>query len=86
MIRALYSGLLFFASQNSIAEVKASLDYVYYTASAEAGGSLAAILKHSTAVRLHGDEYFGRPSWRVTWHFHWNANSIGDCQITKLPR
>jgi predicted secreted Zn-dependent protease len=83
MLRALCSGLIFLMSQNSIAEVKASLDYLYYTANANPGGSLTAILKRSTPVHADGVDYFAWTSWHVAWHYRWHFNADGACRITE---
>jgi predicted secreted Zn-dependent protease len=83
MLRALCSGLIFLVSQNSTAEVKASLDYLYYTANANSGGSMTAILARSAPIYPDGTDYFGRTNWHVTWHYRWHFNADDACRITE---
>jgi predicted secreted Zn-dependent protease len=80
MTRAVCIGLLLMVVENANAEVKASLDYLYYLADANTGGSLSAILRHSTPPGMGGN--FGWTSWHVDWHYQWHFNANGACRIT----
>jgi predicted secreted Zn-dependent protease len=79
--RALLAGLFLLVSQNSTAEVRSSLDYLYYNADANLGGSLTAILKRSAPASMEG--HLGWTSWHVNWHYHWHFNADGACRITE---
>jgi predicted secreted Zn-dependent protease len=70
-------------SQNCTAEVRASLDYLYYTANADPGSSLTAILKRSTPGDPDGIDYFAWTTWHVAWHYRWHFNADGACRITE---
>lgn len=80
-LRALCAGLFLLTSQNAAAEVKSSLDYLYYTADANLGGSLFAIMKRSAPASMEGQ--LGWTSWHVKWHYHWHFDADGACRITE---
>lgn len=80
MMRAVCAGLLLAVPPHSDAAVKSSLDYTYYPADANTGGSLSAILRRSTPPGMDGN--FGWTRWHVDWHYHWHFDANGVCRIT----
>jgi predicted secreted Zn-dependent protease len=75
---------LLISTQTASAEVSESLDYIYYTANADASHSLLSVLNTASPIKINNRIFHGLTKWYVKWNYRWFEQPDGRCKITKV--
>ena len=75
---------LLIIARTASAEVSENLDYIYYTANADADRSLLKILNSASPIRKDNHTFHGYTKWHVKWNYRWFEKPDGRCKITRV--
>ena len=68
-MRSLLLFCLLIIARTASAEVSENLDYIYYTANADADRSLLKILSGASPIQVNKRKFHGYTKWHVKWNY-----------------
>lgn len=71
-------------AQTASAEVSESLEYIYYSANADANQSLLSVLNKASPIQVNNRTFHGLTKWYVKWNYRWFEQPDGRCKITSV--